>query len=74
MMFATLDDLEGQVELLVFNPPAANADRVAWTDQIVRRRVDHKRRGRPSCRAGGGAFEPSEEAAAAARVVEASGG
>jgi DNA polymerase III subunit alpha len=47
MMFATLDDLEGQVELLVFNSAyAANADKV---DQdkivIVRGRVDHKEAG-----------------------------
>jgi DNA polymerase III subunit alpha len=44
MMFATLDDLEGQVELLVFNSAyAANAEKVA-VDRIVivRGRVDHK--------------------------------
>ncbi len=47
MMFATLDDLEGQVELLVFNSAyAANADRVD-VDRIVivRGRVDHKEAG-----------------------------
>jgi DNA polymerase-3 subunit alpha len=47
MMFATLDDLEGQVELLVFNSAyASNADKVA-TDRvvIVRGRVDHKEQG-----------------------------
>ncbi len=47
MMFATLDDLEGQVELLVFNSAyAANADKVD-VDKIVivRGRVDHKEEG-----------------------------
>jgi DNA polymerase-3 subunit alpha len=47
MMFATLDDLEGQVELLVFNSSyAQNADKVD-TDRvvIVRGRVDHKEQG-----------------------------
>jgi DNA polymerase III subunit alpha len=44
MMFATLDDLEGQVEMLVFNSAyAQNADKVD-VDRIVlvRGRVDHK--------------------------------
>jgi DNA polymerase-3 subunit alpha len=47
MMFATLDDLEGQVELLVFNSAyAANAEKVD-VDKIVlvRGRVDHKEEG-----------------------------
>ncbi len=47
MMFATLDDLEGQVELLVFNSAyAANENRVD-VDRIVivRGRVDHKEAG-----------------------------
>jgi DNA polymerase III subunit alpha len=47
MMFATLDDLEGQVEMLVFNSSyAANADKVD-VDKIVivRGRVDHKEEG-----------------------------
>jgi len=47
MMFATLDDLEGQVELLVFNSAyAANAEKVALDRiVIVRGRVDHKEAG-----------------------------
>ena len=47
MMFATLDDLGGQVELLVFNSAyAANADKVALDKiVIVRGRVDHKEAG-----------------------------
>ncbi len=47
MMFATLDDLEGTVEMLVFNSAyAANAEKVD-TDAvvIVRGRVDHKEAG-----------------------------
>jgi DNA polymerase III subunit alpha len=47
MMFATLDDLEGQAEILVFNSAyAQNADKID-VDQvvIVRGRVDHKERG-----------------------------
>jgi DNA polymerase-3 subunit alpha len=47
MMFATLDDLEGTVELLVFNSSyAANADKVD-VDKVVlvRGRVDHKEAG-----------------------------
>jgi DNA polymerase-3 subunit alpha len=47
MMFATLDDLEGTVELLVFNSAyASNADKVdADKVVIVRGRVDHKEAG-----------------------------
>jgi DNA polymerase III subunit alpha len=47
MMFATLDDLEGQVEMLVFNSAfEQNADKVD-VDRIVivRGRVDHKEAG-----------------------------
>jgi DNA polymerase III subunit alpha len=47
MMFATLDDLEGQVEMLVFNSAyASNADKVE-IDRVlvVRGRVDHKEQG-----------------------------
>jgi DNA polymerase-3 subunit alpha len=47
MLFATLDDLEAQVEILVFNSAfAANADKID-TDKvvIVRGRVDHKEQG-----------------------------
>ncbi|MBA3301347.1 MAG: DNA polymerase III subunit alpha [Thermoleophilaceae bacterium] len=47
MMFATLDDLEGQVEILIFNSAyAGNAEKVD-TDAVVvvRGRVDHKERG-----------------------------
>jgi len=64
MMFATLDDLEGQVELLVFNSAyAANADKVD-VDKIVivRGRVDHKEEGETKLVAQEvEAFEPSPE-------------
>jgi DNA polymerase-3 subunit alpha len=47
MMFATLDDLDGQVELLIFNAAYAAAESKASVDKrvIVRGRVDHKDRG-----------------------------
>ena len=47
MMFATLDDLEGQVEMLIFNSAyAANESHVAVDKRvIVRGRLDHKERG-----------------------------
>jgi len=64
MMFATLDDLEGQVELLVFNSAyAANADKVD-VDKIVivKGRVDHKEEGETKLVAQEvQAFEPSAE-------------
>jgi DNA polymerase III subunit alpha len=64
MMFATLDDLEGQVELLVFNSAyAANADKVD-VDKIVivRGRVDHKEAGETKLVAQDvEPFEPGEE-------------
>jgi DNA polymerase-3 subunit alpha len=47
MMFATLDDLDGQVELVIFNSAYASAESKAGVDKrvIVRGRVDHKDRG-----------------------------
>jgi DNA polymerase III subunit alpha len=77
MMFATLDDLEGQVELLVFNSAyAANAEKVALDKiVIVRGRVDHKEAGETKLVAQEVTpFEPSEEEilqAAEQAVVEA---
>src|SRR5215208_4984915 len=71
MMFATLDDLEGQVELLVFNSAyAANADKVD-VDKIVivRGRVDHKEEGETKLVAQEvEAFEPTAE-----EILEATG-
>jgi DNA polymerase-3 subunit alpha len=47
MMFATLDDLEGQVEMIVFNSAYASNEGKVGVDRrvIVRGRVDHKDRG-----------------------------
>ena len=47
MMFATLDDLEGTVELLVFGKALAEHEQALHCDQVVlvRGRVDHKEAG-----------------------------
>jgi DNA polymerase-3 subunit alpha len=47
MMFATLDDVEGQVELLVFKADQAESANAIEADAvvIVRGRIDHKERG-----------------------------
>jgi DNA polymerase-3 subunit alpha len=47
MMFATLDDLEGQVEIVVFNSALASNEGKLDVDRmvIVRARVDHKEQG-----------------------------
>jgi DNA polymerase-3 subunit alpha len=48
MMFATLDDLEGAVEILVFGKALAEHEQALAVDQVVlvRGRVDHKEAGR----------------------------
>jgi DNA polymerase-3 subunit alpha len=48
MMFATLDDLEGAVELLVFGKALAEHEEVLAVDRVVlvRGRVDHKEAGK----------------------------
>jgi DNA polymerase-3 subunit alpha len=48
MMFATLDDLEGAVEMLVFGKALAEHETVLAVDQVVlvRGRVDHKEAGK----------------------------
>jgi DNA polymerase-3 subunit alpha len=70
MMFATLDDLEAQVEMLVFNSAyASNADKID-TDKvvIVRGRVDHKEQGETKLVAQDvEVFEPSAEEVERAR-------
>ena len=69
MMFATLDDLEGQVEMLVFNSAyASNADKVDMDKVVlVRGRVDHKEQGETKLIAQEvEAFEPTPEEVAAA--------
>ena len=47
MMFATLDDIEGQVEMLVFKADEAESATAIAPDAIVlvRGRLDHKDRG-----------------------------
>jgi DNA polymerase-3 subunit alpha len=47
MMFATLDDVEGQVEMLVFKADEADAAAAIAPDAVVlvRGRIDHKERG-----------------------------
>ncbi len=47
MMFATLDDVEGQIEMLIFKADEASSASVIAPDAvvIVRGRVDHKERG-----------------------------
>jgi DNA polymerase III subunit alpha len=50
MMFATLDDLEGAVEILVFGKALAEYEGALGVDEVVvvRGRVDHKEAGRTS--------------------------
>jgi DNA polymerase-3 subunit alpha len=70
MMFATLDDLEGQVELLVFNSAyASNADKIdTGKVLLVRGRVDHPERGATKLIAQEvEVFEPSDEEVEEAR-------
>jgi DNA polymerase-3 subunit alpha len=47
MMFATLDDVEGQVEMLIFKADEADSASVVEPDAVVlvRGRIDHKERG-----------------------------
>jgi DNA polymerase-3 subunit alpha len=70
MMFATLDDLEGSVEMLVFGKALAAYEDALALDSVVlvRGRVDHKDASK-TCLVVQEAerFEPSEEEVAAAR-------
>ena len=71
MMFATLDDLEGRVELLVFANAMSAADDVIEVDRVVvvRGRVDHKERGEIKLIVHEAqAFEPSVDELGAARA------
>jgi len=74
MLFATLDDLEGTVEMLVFNSAyAANAEQVD-VDRVVvvRGRVDHKEAGEVKLVAQEvEPFEPTPEEVAAAEALAA---
>jgi DNA polymerase III subunit alpha len=73
MMFATLDDVEGQVEMLVFKADEAESAQVIQPDAIVlvRGRIDHKDRGETKLVVQEAQrFEPdNEEIAAAAKTV-----
>ncbi len=74
MMFATLDDLEGAVEMLVFGKALAEHEAVLAVDQVVmvRGRVDHKEAGK-TCLVVQSAetFAPSEQEIADARAASA---
>ena len=78
MAFATLDDLEGQVEMLIFNSAySSNEEQVAADRRvIVRGRVDHKERGETKLVVQSiEPFEPTpEEIAAAGAPPEQEGG
>ena len=64
MMFATLDDLEGTVEMLVFGKALAEHEAILAVDRVVlvRGRVDHKEAGK-TCLVvqSAEAFEPTDE-------------
>jgi DNA polymerase-3 subunit alpha len=64
MMFATLDDLEGAVEMLVFGKALAENEAALVADQVVlvKGRVDHKEAGATSLVVSGvQRFAPSQE-------------
>jgi DNA polymerase-3 subunit alpha len=72
MMFATLDDLEGQVEMLIFNSAYASNESNVGVDRrvIVRGRIDHKDRGETKLVVQEvEPFEPTPEELAAAGAV-----
>jgi DNA polymerase-3 subunit alpha len=75
MMFATLDDIEGQVEMLVFKADQAESATVIAPDSIVvvRGRLDHKDRGETKLVVQEAErFEPgSEEIARATKIASA---
>ncbi len=70
VMFATLDDLQGRVELFVRDAASEAADRIELDRVVlVRGRVDHKGRGETSLVvAEAEPFEPGEDEVAAARA------
>jgi DNA polymerase III subunit alpha len=72
MMFATLDDLEGSVEMLVFGKALAEHEAALAVDQVVlvRGRVDHKEAGK-TCLVvqSAEAFTPSEQELKDARAA-----
>jgi DNA polymerase-3 subunit alpha len=74
MMFATLDDVEGQIEMLIFKADQAESASVIAPDAVVlvRGRIDHKERGETKLVVQEAErFEPdNEEIAAAAGPAE----
>jgi DNA polymerase III subunit alpha len=78
MMFATLDDVEGQVEMLVFKADEAESAQVIQPDAIVlvRGRLDHKDRGETKLVVQEAQrFEPGQaEIAGAAKIAPAPSG
>jgi DNA polymerase III subunit alpha len=74
MLFATLDDLDGSVEMLVFGKALAEHEAVLAVDQVVlvRGRVDHKEAGK-TCLVVQSAetFEPTDEELQRVRAVSA---
>ncbi|MGE5282282.1 MAG: DNA polymerase III subunit alpha [Chloroflexota bacterium] len=75
MMFATLDDIEGQVEMLVFKADQAESAAAIAPDAIVlvRGRIDHKERGETKLVVQEAErFEPDAEEIANAPAIAAS--
>ena len=71
MMFATLDDLEGQVELIVFNSALGSSEDAIAPDQVVlvKGKVDHKEPGETKLVVmEAETFEPAADELKAARV------
>ncbi|MFN2612164.1 MAG: OB-fold nucleic acid binding domain-containing protein, partial [Solirubrobacterales bacterium] len=74
MMFATLDDIEGQVELLIFNNAYEAHNEAVVVDEVilVKGRVDHKERGEIKLVAMEvSPFKPSDDEMARARQARA---
>ena len=76
MMFATLDDVEGQVEMLVLGKVYAESGDSVKVDSVlvVRGRLDHKERGQTKLLVQElEPFEPSDDELARARAARAPG-
>jgi DNA polymerase-3 subunit alpha len=73
MMFATLDDLEGSIEVLIFGKALAEYEGVLGVDEVVlvRGRVDHGDKGTSLIAQTVDPFQPSEEEVQAAREAAA---
>jgi DNA polymerase-3 subunit alpha len=73
MMFATLDDLEGSIEVLIFGKALAEYEGVLGVDEVVlvRGRIDHGDTGTSLIAQTVDPFQPSEEEVKAAREAAA---